>query len=165
MRTTMRFWNTLKKTDLTESPLTPFLKTNIDVKTDILKQCLLKPYFLFQNWVSFLNARNSKLAGNRDPVSTRIYSTWPPLLAMHLSALDLMSRMARLTIAGSSSATWSRMFCSSWSNVEGRGLYTLLLRYPHKKKSSGERSGDLGGHLRPLRHFLLMTRPWNWVSR
>ena len=42
-----------------------------------------------------------------------------------------------------------------------QGLKTLDLRYPHKKKSSGDKSGDLGGQFRTCRCLLLMTRPWN----
>src|SRR5258705_12485983 len=38
------------------------------------------------------------------------------------------------------------MLLSSAARVRGLFPYTVLFNMPHRKKSGGERSGDLGGH-------------------
>jgi hypothetical protein len=49
-------------------------------------------------------------------------------------------------------ATSSLMFCCKASVVLGFFSYSLLLRYPERKKSQALRMGDLAGHsILPLR--------------
>ena len=61
-----------------------------------------------------------------------------------------MSRMALLIIAGSRPAMACVMLRSNSSSVAGLGLYTRDFKYPHKKKSSGFKSGERAGQSRPI---------------
>jgi hypothetical protein len=57
-------------------------------------------------------------------------------------------------MVGETAATSSLMFCFKSSVVLGYFSYTLLLRYPQRKKSQALRSGDLAAHsIFPLREI------------
>ena len=59
-------------------------------------------------------------------IAAEVYlSKWPPLTAMHLSALVLMFLTTFSSISGSKAATSLLILVSSWSRVVGRGQYTL----------------------------------------
>src|SRR5258705_5063565 len=71
---------------------------------------------------------------------------WPPSACRH--ALMRRSMLAKVR------TSWSvvtrpisrRMVSSSAARVRGLFPYTVPFNMPHRKKSGGERSGDLGGH-------------------
>ena len=75
-------------------------------------------------------------------------STCPPFLSTQACALVLMALIARrITPLCCRRASTSAMILSRRSPMSRGGVVkTLLFRYPHKKKSHGVRSGDLGGH-------------------
>jgi hypothetical protein len=49
-------------------------------------------------------------------------------------------------MVGETAATSSLMFCFKSTVVLGFSSYTVLLRYPQRKKLQALRSGDLAGH-------------------
>ena len=76
-------------------------------------------------------------------------STCLPPKWMQRSALDSMLSIALLHILFLLSLRLLNssviLLCKSW-RLAGGVLYTLAFKYPHRKKSNGARSGDLGGH-------------------
>jgi len=62
--------------------------------------------------------------------------------------------ITRCSMVGEIAATSSQMFCFKSTVVLGFFSYTLLLRYPQRKKSQALRSADLVGHsIFPLREI------------
>jgi hypothetical protein len=67
------------------------------------------------------------------------------------------------SMEGEIPATSSLMFCFKSTVVLGFFSYTLVLRYPYRKKSQALRPGDLAGHsVVPLREI---TRAQNNLQR
>ena len=75
----------------------------------------------------------------------KITFTWWPLFWTHSFSLrekvvitcsDIRRGMAHISL--------SIAFCN-WGISRGLSMYTFPLRYPHKKKLQGDRSGELGG--------------------
>ena len=87
---------------------------------------------------------------------------WHPLLSTHSHKRFWKFCITRCNMVGEIVATGSLMFCFKSTVVSGFFSYTLLLRYPKRKKLQVLRSGNLAGHsIMPLREI---TRAGN-ISR
>ena len=76
----------------------------------------------------------------------------PPSTSMHFATRVKTWRVVRLSASWSSfmQGMTSSMLTSSSSRVSTSFLYTSLFIKPHKQKSNGVKSGDLGGQLMVL---------------
>ena len=88
---------------------------------------------------------------------------WRPSSWMQFSILRLKSSIARANSCWSIVSTSCRMASFNSFKLRGLWVYTLPFRYPQRKKSHGDKSGDLGGHgTSPKRE---MRRPGNMFRR
>jgi hypothetical protein len=72
--------------------------------------------------------------------------SWRPLLSTHSRKRFWKFCITRCSMVGEIVATSSLTFCFKSIVVLGLFSYTLLFRYPQRKKSQALRSGDLTGH-------------------
>jgi len=71
---------------------------------------------------------------------------WHPLLSTHSHKRFWKFCITSCSMVGEIAAISSLLFCFKSIVVLGFFSYTLLLRYPQRKKSQALRSGDLAGH-------------------
>ena len=88
------------------------------------------------------------------------YSKIPPSTSMHFATRVKTWRVVRLSASWCSfmQAITSSMLTSSLSRVSTFFLYTSLFIKPHKQKSDGVKSGDLGGQLMVLPRSIHLLR-------
>ena len=88
---------------------------------------------------------------------------WRPSSWMQFSILRLKSSIARANSCWSILSTSCRMASFNSPKLRGLWVYTRPFRYPQRKKSHDDMSGDLGGHgTSPKRE---MRRPGNMFRR
>ena len=79
---------------------------------------------------------------------------WRPLLSIHSCKCFWKFYITRCSMVGEIAVTSSLMFCFKSTVVLGVFSYTLLLRYPQRKRSQALRSSDLAGRsIFPLREI------------
>ena len=73
---------------------------------------------------------------------------WPPFCSRHFASLLRMSPITLWSISQGINLTscWIQCF-NSWTVWGAEALKTWDFRYPQRKKSHAERSGDLAGHV------------------
>ena len=88
---------------------------------------------------------------------------WRPSSWMQFSILRLKSFITRANSCWLIVSTSCRMASFNSFKLRGLWVYTRPFRYPQKKKSHDDKSGDAGGHgTTPKRE---MRRPWNMFRR
>ena len=102
-----------------------------------------KKHFIHSNWnLKICHLRN--INGIYNFLKITSFRCRPPV-RMHSWNLLLRFLIDRCNISAGILWISSWILCFNSSRVLSRVVYTLFLRYPHKKKSQTDKSGDLGG--------------------